>query len=234
VFSAEAARPKLERLNPINGLKRIFSVQGLMELGKTLLKFVVLTGIARRCCGRFRTSCSQLGKLSPLEGMAKPPAWCSSRFWCWRSACADRGGRRAVPALEPRQSKLRMTRQEIKDELKETEGSPEMRGRCAAMQQEVASPPDDGATCRPRTSSSPTRPITPWRCATPIARTGRRGWWRRARIWWRADPRARGEHGVPLCSRRRWRARSTSTPHREEIPPACTSRSRAFWHGSCK
>ena len=46
IFSAEAARPKFSRLDPVAGLKRIFSVQGLMELVKTLLKFAVLAGIA--------------------------------------------------------------------------------------------------------------------------------------------------------------------------------------------
>ncbi|TVS18542.1 MAG: flagellar biosynthesis protein FlhB [Gammaproteobacteria bacterium] len=139
VFSAEAARPKLERLSVLKGLKRIFSLQGLMELGKTLLKFAVLTGMAASLLWWMADDLLALGGKAPRQGMAEAAAMVQLAFLCLT------GGLLLVAAVDaPFQlwnhfKQLRMTRQEVKDELKQTEGNPEMRARLRRAQQEIAS-----------------------------------------------------------------------------------------------
>ncbi len=139
VFSAEAARPKLDRLSVPKGLKRIFSAQGLMELGKTLLKFVVLAGISGALLWSLSDRLLGLGNGAYLQGMAEAARMVQLAFLTLA------GGLVLIAAVDvPFQlwnhfKQLRMTRQEVKDELKQTEGNPEMRGRIRRMQQEVAS-----------------------------------------------------------------------------------------------
>jgi flagellar biosynthetic protein FlhB len=139
VFSAEAARPKLERLSIPKGLKRIFSAQGLMELVKTLLKFMVLTGISMTMLWQLSGELLGLGAGSPERGMAEVArmvqlAFLTLAFGLVLIAAID------VPfQLWNHFKQLRMTRQEVKDELKQTEGNPDVRGRIRRMQYEAAS-----------------------------------------------------------------------------------------------
>jgi flagellar biosynthesis protein FlhB len=139
VFSAEAARPKLERLSVIKGLQRIFSAQGLMELVKTLLKFAVLTGLSVALLWGLSAELLSLGEGSVERGMREVAGMVQLSFLVLA------GGLTLIAAVDvPFQlwnhfKQLRMTRQEVKDELKQTEGNPEMRGRIRRMQHEVAS-----------------------------------------------------------------------------------------------
>lgn len=138
LFSAEAARPKLERLSVPKGLKRIFSRQGLMELVKTLLKFSVLTGAAAAMLWWFSEELISLGRIDPEQGMLITAgkvrlAFVLLCFGLLLIAAVD------VPfQLANHFRQLRMTRQEIKDEHKESEGSPELRARIRRTQQEIA------------------------------------------------------------------------------------------------
>lgn len=139
VFSAEAARPKFDRLNVLKGLKRIFSAQGLMELFKTLLKFAVLSGITLALLWTLSGELLSLGEGSVERGMREVARMVQLAFLVLA------GGLVLIAAVDvPFQlwnhfKQLRMTRQEVKDELKQTEGNPEMRGRIRRLQQEVAS-----------------------------------------------------------------------------------------------
>ncbi len=138
VVSGDAATPKFERLNPIAGLKRIFSLQGLMELVKTLLKFGVLVGIAMSILWLLTDSLVGLATKPPVAGLAEAAGYIQFAF------LALAGGLLLIAAIDaPFQlyshfKKLRMTRQEVKDEFKETDGNPEMKGRLRRMQQEMA------------------------------------------------------------------------------------------------
>ncbi len=139
VFSAEAARPKLERLSVPKGLKRIFSAQGLMELGKTLLKFVVLAGISGALLWTLSDRLLSLGNGEYLQGMAEAARMVQLAFLTLAVGLVLIAAVDVPFQLWNHFKQLRMTRQEVKDELKQTEGNPEMRGRIRRMQQEVAS-----------------------------------------------------------------------------------------------
>ncbi len=137
-FSAKAIAFKVEKLDPIKGLGRIFSLKGLMELGKTLAKFL-LVAVA--------SAVILWGRLDELRALASEPlrqalahagSLCLWAFLFIGSvlvlvALVD------VPfQLWQHNKQLRMTRKEIKDEHKETEGSPEVKGRIRAIQREMA------------------------------------------------------------------------------------------------
>lgn len=138
VFSPEHFAPKWDRLDPIKGLKRIVSVRGLVEVGKALAKGFLIGGFAFAWLLWSRDSVIGLG-LEPLRSaLADTSAMIGTilvvcSFGMLVVALAD------VPfQLWSHNRELRMTRQEIRDELKESEGRPEVRSRIRALQQQVA------------------------------------------------------------------------------------------------
>lgn len=138
VVSFEALTPKLDRLNPIQGLKRIFSIQALVELGKTLLKFAVLAGLSVVLLAALADELLRLGLMSPLDGLAAAAGHVKLAFVVLAAGLV------VIAAVDvPFQiwnylRRLKMTRQEVKDELKETEGNPEVRAKIRRLQQQVA------------------------------------------------------------------------------------------------
>ena len=137
-FSMQAAQPKLERISPIKGIKRVFSANSLNELVKALAKFVLVGAFA---VGWLWWSVEELlGLGSEPIASAIPHAMriCGMSLLIVSLgllliAMAD------VPfQLWQYQKKLRMTKQQVKDELKETEGRPEVKSRIRQLQQQVA------------------------------------------------------------------------------------------------
>jgi len=70
LFSAKALEPKFSRLNPLSGVKRMFSAQTLVELLKTLLKAAVIGGIAAWVIWSYRVDMLALMHASPSAAMA--------------------------------------------------------------------------------------------------------------------------------------------------------------------
>jgi flagellar biosynthetic protein FlhB len=137
-FSTQALAFKWEKLDPVKGLKRVFGARGLMELLKALGKFVLIGAVA---IAFLTHNLNEFFNLSaePLQaGMAH-----SINLLLWSFLIMS--GALVVIALidVPFQlwdhsRQLRMTRQEVKDDSKETEGNPEMRGQVRRMQREIA------------------------------------------------------------------------------------------------
>lgn len=128
-FNAELLAPKASRINPASGLKRIFGAAGWIELGKSLLK-VGLLG----CIGGWalwRSSHSTIGLVSSDLGTAVRQL--GGTFTGILMAMAF--GLVAIAGVDvPIQAwrlyaKLRMSRQEVKDEHKESDGNPENKSR---------------------------------------------------------------------------------------------------------
>jgi flagellar biosynthesis protein FlhB len=136
--SGKAMAPKWNKLNPISGIKRIFSWQGLMEFGKTLAKFVLITTLAGLMLWQLSDSLMGLGHQSMESGLVHAGHLVSWTFLLLAAslilvALVD------VPfQLWNHQKQLRMTKQEIKDEFKETEGKPEVKSRIRQRQMEIS------------------------------------------------------------------------------------------------
>jgi len=137
-FSLETISFKLEKLDPIKGLARIFSLKSLVELAKALAKFVLLLGAAILV---FFTIDQQLLSLSSMTPKAAglEAATILVQVLLILSATTILIVALDVPfELWNHSKQLRMTKQEIKDEMKDIEGQPEVRQRIRAKQREMA------------------------------------------------------------------------------------------------
>ena len=137
-FSVEALTPKLDKLNPLKGFKRMFSVRGLVELLKALAKFLLVAGVGIGLFMHYSSELIGLGYESVEAALAHAGeilAWC----FLLLSATLILVAAADVPfQLWDHKRNLKMTRQEVKDELKDTEGKPEVKSRIKQMQREIA------------------------------------------------------------------------------------------------
>ena len=129
---------KLEKLNPLAGLKRIFGPQGLMELFKALAKFLVLGSAAVFLLWNMMGSFMGLGS-EPLPEALSHAAQLIGSCFLTLSAVMVLIALVDVPfQLWNHSRQLKMTLQETKDEYKETDGNPEIKGRIRSQQREMA------------------------------------------------------------------------------------------------
>lgn len=137
-FSVKALAPKFDKLSPVKGLKRIFGAKGLVELLKALAKALVVTGVAVLLLRGLAGELLALGK-GPVGASLDSAAGLVGGSLLILSASLLLIAAVDVPfQLWNHKRQLRMTRQEIKDELKDTDGRPEVRSRIRQMQQERA------------------------------------------------------------------------------------------------
>jgi len=137
-FSLQAVSPKLERISPLKGVKRLFSANSLNELVKALAKFSVVALVAIAWLWH---------SFGELAGLGREPigsAIVHALQFCGKSLLIVTSGLVLIALvdvpfqLRQYQKKLRMTKQQVKDELKETEGRPEVKSRVRALQQQIA------------------------------------------------------------------------------------------------
>ncbi|MCK4579010.1 MAG: EscU/YscU/HrcU family type III secretion system export apparatus switch protein, partial [Candidatus Marinimicrobia bacterium] len=138
IFAPKAIAPKWERASPINGLKRIFSSKGLAELIKGILKMVLIGTIIYVYLAERVKDYPFLAYMTPMQTIGflatdlfKIGVYVGIAFMVM--AIADY----AFQRWEYKR-KLRMSKQEVKDESKQSEGSPEVRARIRAMQREMS------------------------------------------------------------------------------------------------
>jgi flagellar biosynthetic protein FlhB len=137
-FSTQAMAPDFSRLSPLAGLKRLFGLRGASELGKALLKCAVVGAV---CAGVVSWTFRDVMALAHMEPRAAIGRGAGLLGWSfvWLSASLALVALVDVP-LQLFQFKLalRMTRQELRDEVKESDGRPETKQRIRQMQQTLA------------------------------------------------------------------------------------------------
>lgn len=137
-FSLDPLQPKIEKLNPLSGIKRMFGTHGLMELVKAIAKAAVVAGCA---IGLVRSMFPRIMALGTAEIGVSLSAT-GAMVLTMLIVCSASLGLIAlvdVPfQLWNHNKRLRMTRKEVMDELKETEGRPEVKSKIRQMQQELA------------------------------------------------------------------------------------------------
>jgi flagellar biosynthetic protein FlhB len=137
-FSSEALAPKLNKMNPIKGIKKIFGTNGLVELVKSVLKLLLLGTIAVFFLWQAR---NELYGLSEEEF---PAALIHAmELIAWQFLMVSLGmiivAAIDVPyQLWSNKKQLKMTKQEVKDESKSSDGNPEIKGRIRQVQREMA------------------------------------------------------------------------------------------------
>ena len=137
-FAPKASNFKGNRLNPLQGFKRMFGTKGLMELTKSILKVVLLFAIAAVTIYALLPSVLELP--SRDLGTATIASLLNFPFLLGMLliilaiiAMIDYFWQRHTHIQS-----LRMTKQEVKDEYKQTEGSPEVKAKIRRMQMETA------------------------------------------------------------------------------------------------
>ncbi|MBK1647445.1 flagellar biosynthesis protein FlhB [Rhabdochromatium marinum] len=137
-FSGQAMAPKFNKLNPIKGAKKFVSTTGLIELVKSLGKVILIGGVAASVLSGIVDEILMLGEESVKQGIMHAghlAAW----VFLMVSAVLLLIALIDVPfQLWNHNKQLKMTLQEVKDEHKETEGKPEVKGRIRQMQMEMA------------------------------------------------------------------------------------------------
>ncbi|MBS1189642.1 MAG: Flagellar biosynthetic protein FlhB [Rhodocyclaceae bacterium] len=138
VFAPKAFVPDLSRINPLAGFGRMFSWNSLMELAKAALKALLVGGVGALLLWREHDEI--LGLLAqPLEnGLAHAGHLIVYSFLLLVAALAL-----VVAADVPFQlwqyfDKLKMTKEEVKQEMKEMEGDPQVKGRIRSLQMQAA------------------------------------------------------------------------------------------------
>ncbi len=131
-------KPDVSKLSPMKGLKRLFGMQGLVEFLKTAAKFVIVTiaAIVAVWPEAGRLEASLAGDAAELTGLVMGLTvrmLLTITVLVIVMAAADFAWQRHAFT-----KKMMMTRQEVKDEQKDTEGSPEIRARLRAMRMEKA------------------------------------------------------------------------------------------------
>ena len=137
-FSPAALTPDFTRMSPLSGVKRLFGLRGASELGKALLKCAVVGGVAAGIVAWLFPQVLALGRMSASTAIGRGAGLMSIAF-VWLCASLALVAAVDVP-LQLFQFKrtLRMTRQEVRDEAKESDGRPETKQRIRQAQQAIA------------------------------------------------------------------------------------------------
>jgi len=137
-FSTDQVAPKLERIDPIKGLKRVFSVNGLMELLKAVGKFLVVMAVAAILWYLLGDEYLGLDREPFLQAVGHAGTLFGWSFLALSASLVLIAAVDMPFQLWSFQQKQKMTLQEVRDEMKETEGRPEVKSKVRALQQEMS------------------------------------------------------------------------------------------------
>ncbi|MCG8516745.1 MAG: flagellar type III secretion system protein FlhB [Pseudomonadales bacterium] len=138
LFSGKAIMPKLNRMDPIKGLKRMFSTRSLIELVKGIAKVGLVMVVAILILDLRTEDLLSIAEEPPVPAMSHV-VWTLGWSFFLLSCATILIAVIDVPfQIYDHQKKLRMTKQEVKDEFKDTEGKPEVKGRIRQLQREMA------------------------------------------------------------------------------------------------
>jgi len=138
LVSTKSLEPKFSRLDPVAGLGRIFSVNGPIQLGMSLAKTLVVGGIGGLAIWQRRD------EILGLAMQPAPRAFADGLHLVAVCCAMTVAGLFVVAALDvPYQlwqhhRKLRMTKEEVKREMRENEGDPHVKGRIRQQQRAMA------------------------------------------------------------------------------------------------
>ncbi|MDX9741507.1 MAG: flagellar biosynthesis protein FlhB [Gammaproteobacteria bacterium] len=137
-FSTQAIAFKWDKLDPIKGLGRVFSARGLIELLKALAKFSIVLAVALTFLWFNVDAILGLGGQDVNDALMNAGEILLMAFLLLSASMIVIAAVDVPFQLWDHQRQLRMTRQELRDEFKETDGNPEMKRKVREVRQELA------------------------------------------------------------------------------------------------
>jgi flagellar biosynthesis protein FlhB len=139
IISSKSIMPKASKLNPLSGFKRMFGTKAIVDLSKALSKFVLVAGVLYLVVSENFANLLQLGFMD-LE----PALQEAGRIIAFGTVLVTLTLIVAAAIDVPYQlhvfnKQMKMTKKEVKDELKDTEGRPEVKAQIRRKQREIAS-----------------------------------------------------------------------------------------------
>ncbi len=138
IFSVEPLTPKASKIDPIKGLGRVFSKRSLVELAKSILKIIIVGGVA------FYALKDEVSRMIPLIFQENAQIFALLGELAFkvlvRCCCVIM----VLAILDfvyqkwEHEQKLKMTKQEVKDEFRQSEGDPMVKSRIRSIQREMA------------------------------------------------------------------------------------------------
>lgn len=138
MFSSESIQPKFDKISPAKGFKRLFAIRSLVELLKNIMKIAIVGGVA------YIIIHNEFNNLIPLADQSIWGLFSYIGGICFKILLAMTVMLVFLAALDYAyqrwefEKSIRMTKQEIKDEYKNTEGDPMIRARIRRIQREMA------------------------------------------------------------------------------------------------
>lgn len=138
LFSSHKIKPKFSNLNPLNGIRKIFAARNLVELIKNILKFIVIGIVV------YQVLKSEIGNSSRTLDMSVVQATSWMLSVVMKMIPKVLLAFVAIAFLDflyqrwEYERQMKMTKEEIKEEFKMTEGNPEIKGKIKSLQQQRA------------------------------------------------------------------------------------------------
>jgi flagellar biosynthetic protein FlhB len=129
LFSTKAFAPKFNRINPLNGIKKMFSIRAIVELLKSLLKIVVLLYMVYTVLIDEVTTLPALIDMTPVSAINKTGEIIMDVVLKSGIAFVFLAAADYLYQWWDFEKNMKMSKQEIKDEYKQIEGNPQIKGR---------------------------------------------------------------------------------------------------------
>ena len=137
-FSWKSLQPKASKFNPIAGLKRMFGIQALVNLGKSIAKFLLVGGVTYFLIDASITEFAEISLMALEPGLTASASILTTAFLVASSTLIIIALIDAPYQAYQHNQKMKMSLKEVKDERKDTEGSPEVKQRIRQKQREVS------------------------------------------------------------------------------------------------
>lgn len=138
LFAPEKIKPELSKVSPMSGIKRMFSIKSVVEFGKGILKLIIVAMVA------LGITLPLLHDITLMPGFSMAAILDRIQNIAVLIAAGTIAVMTAIAALDFMFQKyqftksMRMSKQEVKDEHKQSEGDPQVKGRIRALRQQRA------------------------------------------------------------------------------------------------
>ncbi len=138
LFSTEALKPKFDKLNPIQGIRKMFALRNVVELIKNLIKIIILAFLTYRFIVGRLTNFTRTMTMTIEGASGYMLQSVMDLVYTVAIAFAVLSAADYLYQWWDYERQIKMSKQEIKEEYKQTEGDPQVKGRIKELQRKMA------------------------------------------------------------------------------------------------